>query len=87
MNTLFDENGILNISDIVVNHPSYKSIMEDGIVTDDELKTQANTTVASLRRLQEICSEEQQLAVVDAISEMAVLFAAYHNYELQDLRK
>lgn len=87
MNTLFDKNGILNIGDIVTNHFSYKSIMEDGIVTDDELKAQADTTVASLRRLQVICNEEQQAAIVDAISEMAVLFAAYHNYELQDLRK
>lgn len=87
MDTLFDKNGILNIGDIVVNHKSYKSIMEDGIVTDDELKTQADATVASLRRLQKLCNEEQQSAIVDAISEMAVLFAAYHNYELQDLRK
>lgn len=87
MNTLFDKNGILNIGDIVANHNSYKSIMEDGIVTDDELKAQANATVASLRHLQELCNEEQQSAIVDAISEMAVLFAAYHNYELQDLHK
>lgn len=87
MNTLFDKDGILNISDIVVNHPSYKTIMEDGIVTDDELKQQADAAVASLRRLQELCNEEQQSAIVDAISEMAVLFAAYHNYELQDLCK
>ena len=87
MNTLFDRNGILNISDIVLNHPSYKAILEDGIVTDAELKGQADATVASLRRLQLLCNEEQQSAIVDAISEMAVLFAAYHNYELQDLCK
>lgn len=87
MNTLFDKNGLLNIKDIVVNHPAYKSIMEDGIVTDDELKDQAEASIASLRHLQEICNEEQQSAIIDALSEMAVLFAAYHNYELQDLRK
>lgn len=87
MNTLFDKNGMLNIDDIVASHPSYKTIMEDGIVTDDELKTQADATIASLRRLQEICNAEQQSAIAEAISEMAVLFAAYHNYELQDLRK
>jgi len=57
MNTLFDKNGILNISDIVVNHPSYKAIMEDGIVTDDELKAQADATIASLRHLQKLCNE------------------------------
>lgn len=87
MNTLFDKNGLLNITDIVAGHPSFKAIMADGIVTDEELKTQADATIASLRRLQEICNEEQQAAIVDAISEMAVLFAAYRNYELQDLRK
>lgn len=85
MQTLFDENGILNIADIVTNHPSYKAIMEDGIVTDQELKDQADATIAALRRIQEICNEEQQNAVLDAISEMSVLFAAYHNYELQNI--
>lgn len=87
MQTLFDGNGLLNISDIVKNHPSYKAIMEDGIVTDQELKEQAYATIASLRKLQSICNEQQQNAILDAISEMSVLFAAYHNYELQDLRK
>lgn len=87
MQTIFDENGLLNISDIVKNHPSYKAIMEDGIVTDQELKEQAEATLVSLRKLQTLCNEEQQNAIVDAISEMGVLFAAYHNYELQDLRK
>lgn len=87
MNTIFDENGLLNISDIVVNHPSYKAIMEDGIVTDQELKQQSEATIASLRKLQNLCNEEQQSAILDAISEMGVLFAAYHYYELQELRK
>lgn len=87
MQTIFDENGLLNISDIVNNHPSYKTIMEDGIVTDQELKEQAEATIASLRKLQSICNEEQQNTILDAISEMGVLFAIYHNYELQYLRK
>ncbi len=87
MQTIFDENGLLNISDIVKNHPSYKAIMEDGLVTDQELKEQADAAIASLRKLQALCNEEQQGAILDAISEMGVLFAVYHNYELQDLRK
>ena len=79
MNTLFDINGMLDLGELVANNPAYKSIMADGIVTDEELK--------SLRRLQEICNEEQQSAIADAISDMAVLFAVYHNYELQDIRR
>lgn len=87
MKTLFDENGMLNISDIISGHPSYKAIMDDGIVTDEELKNQADATVASLRKLQTLCNEEQQNAILDALSEMGVLFAAYHQYELQNIGK
>lgn len=87
MQTLFDENGLLNIPDIVAGHPSYKAIMADGIVTDQELEAQAETAVAALRKLQEICNEQQQSAILDAISELSVLFAAYHNYQLQDLQR
>ena len=87
MKRLFVENGMLNIADIVAENPSYKAIMEDGVVTDQELKDQADATLASLHRLQELCSEEQQDAVLSAITDMSVLFAAYHNYELQQLVK
>ncbi len=86
MQTLFDENGLLNISDIVTNNPAYQAIMADGIVTDQELKEQADATMASLRHLQSILNDEQQAAVGDAISQMSVLFAAYHNHELQNLK-
>ena len=86
MQTLFDKDGLLNISDIVLNHPSYISIMEDGFVSDTELKEQADATIASLRKLQNLCNEEQQSAILDSISELSVLFAAYHNHQLQNLR-
>ena len=81
MKTLFDKNGMLNISEILLNHPSYKAIMEDGIVTDEELKNQSEAALASLHRLESICNEEQQNAILDAISEMGVLFAIYNSYQ------
>lgn len=87
MKTLFDENGLLNIADITKNHPSFKAIMDNGIVTDQELRTQAENTVAALQRVQALCNNEQQAAIVDAFSEMSVLYAAYHYYELQNLTK
>ena len=85
MQTLFDGNGMLNIADIVGNHPSYRAIMEDGVVTDREVSDEA--TIASLRRLQEICTPEQQAAILEAISEMSVLMAVYHRHELQSLNQ
>lgn len=84
MKTLFDANGMLNISDIVLNHPSYKAIMEDGIVTDEELQRQSEVTIDALRHLSSICNEQQQNAILDALSELGVLFTVYHNYQLQN---
>ena len=86
MQTLFDENGNLNISDIVLNHPSYKKIMEDGIVTDEELKEQSEATIRSLKKLMEICDIDQQTAILEAIAEMSVLFSVYHTHQLQNLK-
>ena len=37
MNTFFDESGGLNIDDLILQQPSFKKIMEDGIVTEEEL--------------------------------------------------
>lgn len=87
MKTLFDENGLLNISDIILNHPSYLAIMEDGIVTDEELQQQTEAAIASMRHLESICNEEQQNAILNAMSEMGVLFAIYQNYQLQNNSK
>lgn len=86
MQQLFDKDGLLNIADIIASHPSYKAIMEDGIVTSQELTDQAERTIYSLKRLQAICNEEQQSAILEAISEMSVLYAAYRNYELQNFQ-
>lgn len=87
MQTLFDEQGMLNIADIVAANPSYKAIMEDGVVTDKELKDQAAATIAAIRKRQTMCTVEQQNAILEAITEMGVLFAVYHHHELQDLCK
>lgn len=86
MNTIFDENGLLNLADIVTNHPSYLQIMADGVVTDEELKEQSERTIKALHKVQDICTPEQQSAIMDAISEMSVLFATYHIHELHDLK-
>ncbi len=84
MKTIFDENGLLNISDVILNHSSYKAIMEDGIVTDVELKDQTEAAIASLRYLESICNEEQQEAILNTMSELGVLYAVYQNYQNQN---
>lgn len=86
MQTLFDENGVLNISNILVEDPRYKAIMEDGIVTEDELTAQYKQVLSSLEHLRDICNDEQQAAVLRAITDLSVYNAAFHNYQLQQIR-
>ena len=50
---LFDKDGILNIYELVAQRPTFRKIMEDQIVTDDELTNQANLVVNLLKKLEQ----------------------------------
>lgn len=84
MDKLFNKEGYLNIDEIVANRPSFKAIMADSIVTDEELTAQADLTVAALRKLEALCNAEQQAAIADAIAELSVLFTIYHIHNAQE---
>lgn len=84
MDRLFDKEGFLNIDEVVLNAPSFKAIMEDRIVTDEELSEQAERTIASLRKVEAVCNPEQRVAVAEAIAELSVLFTVYHIHNAQE---
>lgn len=86
MNVFFDNNGILNLDEAVLQMDSFKKIMEDGIVTDNELVEQANQVTALLHKVEEIMNEEQAALVKEVLAEMSVLFTVYHYRELQTLK-
>lgn len=48
---LFDKEGILNIDELVAQRPTFRKIMEDQIVTDDELTNQANLVVKFIKKI------------------------------------
>ena len=39
----FNEQGMLNLDEAVMNQPTFKKIMEDGIVTEQEIKEQSES--------------------------------------------
>lgn len=83
----FDENGILNIDEMVVKNESFKKIMEDGVVTDEELKLQSDKVVAMLREMEAKCSEEQLAEIKSLLVETSVLYAVYNYQSIQNLYK
>ena len=83
----FNEEGILNIDEMVVNNDSFKNIMEDGVVSEEEIKAQAEKVVAMLHDMEAKYSEEQLTEIKNLIVESSVLYAVYNYYSVQNIYK
>ncbi len=81
----FNEKGILNIDEMVSDNVSFRNIMEDGVVTEDEIKTQSDKVVAMLRDMEAKYSEEQLAEIRSLLVESSVLYAVYNFYSLQNM--
>lgn len=80
MNTFFDESGGLNIDDLILQQPSFQKIMEDGIVTEEELAEQKNRVIAILKKLEKNFTSEQIDQVRELLAEISVLVAVQNKY-------
>lgn len=81
----FNEKGILNIDELIMNNASFKKIMKDGIVTEEEIKEQSDKVVALLHDMEKKYSEEQLNEIKDLLVESGVLYAVYNFYSIQSL--
>ena len=83
----FNEDGILNIDEMVVNNASFKTIMEDGVITDEEIKAQSEKVVAMLHDMEAKYTEEQLAEIKNLFVESSVLYALYNVYSIQNINK
>lgn len=83
----FNEEGILNIDEMVVNNASFKSMMEDGAISDEEIKAQSDKVVAILRDMETKYNEEQLAEIKNLLVESSVLYAVYNFYSIQNINK
>ena len=82
---LFDaETGYLLLDEVVESKDSFKKIMEDGIITDGEMEDQVNRVIDRLKTMEEILSDYEKTLVLDAISELAVLYEMNARREKQE---
>ena len=75
MNTFFDESGGLNIDDLILQQPSFQKIMEDGIVTEEELAEQKERVITLLKKFEQNSTPEQIDQVRELLAEISVLIA------------
>lgn len=85
-NSFFDEHGMLNIDEMVLEQQSFKKIMADDIVTDVELQEQGQLVADLYKEVEKNCNEEQLALIKRLIAESAVLQTIYHFHELQNLK-
>lgn len=83
----FNENGILNIDELVVNSASFKKIMEDGVITESELKEHSEKVLMILQTMEQKYPKEQLLEIKELLIESAVMYAAYNIYSIQSISK
>ena len=83
----FNKEGFLNIDEMVVNNASFKNIMEDGVVTEEEIKAQSDKVVAMLHAMESKYSEEQLAEIKQLLVESSVLYTVYNIYSIQNINR
>ena len=70
----FDQKtGILMFDQYVTEMPSFKKILEDGVVTNEEYRHQAEKVLGLMQHLESILEPEQKLVCTTALCELSVL--------------
>ena len=82
---LFNEQGILDIDEMIAQEPSFQNIMADGVVTDEELRQQSERVIALLHEAEQRFNNDDQQFIKTLFAETNVLSAIYRYYELQNL--
>ena len=75
------ETGALLFDEYVSQRPSFRKVMEDGVVTDEEVTEQAHRVLSLLRSLEETLSPEARSVATDAFCELAVLYALERQHQ------
>jgi hypothetical protein len=82
----FNENGILNLDELVENNASFKTIMEDGIVTDEEVQAQSDKVVAMMHAMEQKYTPEHLEEIKQLLVETNVLYAVYNYHALLTIK-
>lgn len=85
-NVFFDKNGVLNLDEAVMDIDSFKTIMADGIVTDEELKAQSDRVIGILHDMEKRYSPEQLKEIRQLLAEASVLYAIYNYHSIQSVK-
>lgn len=82
---LFNKDGVLNLDEAMLASSSFKQIMEDGVVTSDELDAQIKKVSDLLHEAEKRFSAEDVEYIEHLLVETNVLFAVFNKFQIQNL--
>ena len=82
----FNDHGIIDIDETVRREPSFQKIMADGVVTEDELRSQSERVIALFHEAERRFSDSDQQFIKKLFSETSVLSEVYHYFSIQNFR-
>jgi hypothetical protein len=77
------ESGFLKLDEYVADVPSFKKIMADDIVTDEEVTKHSEQVVTLLKELDTTLPDDIKEKVMEALCQLSVLYAIQRVYERQ----
>ena len=83
---IFNEQGYLDIDGMIAAEQSFQNIMDDGIVTEEELHSQIDKVINLMHEAEDRFNDEDQHFIKKLFAETNVLSAIYQFYELQKLK-
>ena len=82
----FNEQGIIDIDDMVKDQPTFQKIMEDGVVTDEELYEQSERVMKQLKEAEKRFDKDDLRFIKSLFAEANVLSVLYKYHERQTLK-
>ena len=79
----FNEDGSLKINETIMSQPSFVKIMEDGVVTVDELEEPGRRVLSIFRKIEDTFNDEQKMLVQELLLESNVLNAIFKQHGMQ----
>lgn len=83
----FDENGMFCLDEKVAQSPSFQKIMDDQIVTDEEILEQARSVIELYKELETEFTEKQLAKIAEVMVQTGVLQLISQYKKLQELHK
>lgn len=82
----FDENGVLNLDEMIAQNDSFKKIMADELVSEAEVKEQSDRVLQMMHDMEQRYTAEQVEEIKRLLVETNVLYAIYNIHSLQTLK-